>query len=186
MTDLSTPQSPAPPPAQTINIQAPPIAPSNGFAVASMVLGIIALLFFWMPFLGWLPVVLGLVLGIVALNRPFGRGMAIAGIVCSGVALAVKLIFLFLFIGVLGAIGARAPAAAGDQPPSQLCVLSDPPLWVLAQRREQTPGANRMNYQQLLFSFNGRIRRLHYWLVAMVLGVVYGIVVNLTIGLGHA
>ncbi len=105
MTDLSTtPPSPAPP--QAINIQAPPIAPSNGLAVASMVLGIIALLFFWMPFLGWLPVVLGLVLGIVALNRPFGRGMAIAGIACSGVALAVKLILLFLFLGVLGAIGA--------------------------------------------------------------------------------
>jgi hypothetical protein len=110
MTDLSTPQSPAPPPAQTINFQAPPIAPSNGFAVASMVLGIIALLFFWMPFLGWLPVVLGLVLGIVALNRPFGRGMAIAGIACSGVALAVKLIFLFLFIGLLGAFGAASAA----------------------------------------------------------------------------
>jgi hypothetical protein len=108
MTDLSTPQSPAPPPAQTINIQAPPIAPSNGLAVASMVLGIVAVLFFWMPFLGWVPVVLGLVLGCVALSRPYGCGMAIAGIVCSGVALAVKLILLFVFIGLLGAFGAAS------------------------------------------------------------------------------
>jgi hypothetical protein len=106
MTDLSTPSSPAPPPTQTINIQAPAAPPSNGLAVASLVLGIVAVLFFWMPFLGWVPVVLGLVLGCVALSRPYGRGMAIAGIVCSGVALAVKLILLFVFIGVLGAVGA--------------------------------------------------------------------------------
>lgn len=107
MTDASTsPPSPAPPPAQTISIQTPPVAPTNGLAVASMVLGIIALLFFWMPFLGWVPVVLGLVLGFAALGRPYGRGMAMAGVVCSGVALAVKLILLVLFFGVMGAIGA--------------------------------------------------------------------------------
>jgi uncharacterized membrane protein YhaH (DUF805 family) len=35
-----------------------------------------------------------------------------------------------------------------------------------------------MNYQQLLFSFNGRIRRLHYWMGAIGIGVVYAIVVT--------
>jgi uncharacterized membrane protein YhaH (DUF805 family) len=33
-----------------------------------------------------------------------------------------------------------------------------------------------MDYKQLLFSFNGRIRRLHYWMAAIGVGVVYGIV----------
>ena len=33
-----------------------------------------------------------------------------------------------------------------------------------------------MNYTQLLFSFEGRIRRLHYWLAAIGTGIVFGIV----------
>lgn len=41
-----------------------------------------------------------------------------------------------------------------------------------------------MNYQQLLFSFNGRIRRLHYWLAALGAGFVYGIVAALGLMLG--
>jgi uncharacterized membrane protein YhaH (DUF805 family) len=36
-----------------------------------------------------------------------------------------------------------------------------------------------MNYQQLLFSFNGRIRRLHYWLGAIGMSVVLGIVMSI-------
>jgi uncharacterized membrane protein YhaH (DUF805 family) len=35
-----------------------------------------------------------------------------------------------------------------------------------------------MNYQQLLFSFNGRIRRLHYWMGAIGIGVVYAVVMT--------
>jgi len=112
MTDPSTPApSAAPPPGQTINIQAPAAPPSNGLAVASMVLGIIALFTFWIPFLGWIPVIVGLVLGLVAFGKPYGRGMAITGVVCSGLALVVKLVFWLVFIGTLGAIGAAGAAA---------------------------------------------------------------------------
>jgi hypothetical protein len=102
----------APAPGQTINIQAPIAQPTNGLAVASMILGIIAIFTFWIPFLGWVPVILGLVLGLIAFSQPYGRGMAIAGVVCSGLALAVKLVFWVFFIGILGAAGA-AGAAAG-------------------------------------------------------------------------
>lgn len=79
----------------------------NGLAVASLVLGILSILFVWIPFIGlvsWILAPIGLVLGLVALNKPFGRGMAIAGSVCSG-------------IGLLGCIGwvvlIGAAAAAG-------------------------------------------------------------------------
>ena len=41
-----------------------------------------------------------------------------------------------------------------------------------------------MNYQQLLFSFNGRIRRLHYWLGAIGAGFAYGIVAVICLMLG--
>ncbi|HEX3406434.1 MAG TPA: DUF805 domain-containing protein [Caulobacteraceae bacterium] len=41
-----------------------------------------------------------------------------------------------------------------------------------------------MNYQELLFSFNGRIRRLHYWLAAIGAGVAYGVVAAICLMLG--
>lgn len=68
---------------------------SNGLAVASLVLGILSILFVWIPLIGlvsWVLAPVGLVLGLVALKQPFGRGMAIAGSICSG-------------IGLLGCIG---------------------------------------------------------------------------------
>lgn len=112
MTDpLTPPASVSPAPAQTINIQAPAAPPSNGLAIASMVLGIIAVFTFWIPFLGWVPVILGLVLGLVAFGKPYGRGMAVTGVVCSGLALLVKLVFLIFLVGVLGAAGVAAHAA---------------------------------------------------------------------------
>lgn len=107
MTTEPTPGGAQPPPTQTINIQTPAAEPTNGMAVASLVLGIIAIFFFWIPFLGWIPVITGLVLGIVALQRPQGRGMAIAGVVCSGIALAIKVWF---WIAVLGFMGAAVTA----------------------------------------------------------------------------
>jgi uncharacterized membrane protein YhaH (DUF805 family) len=41
-----------------------------------------------------------------------------------------------------------------------------------------------MNYQELLFSFNGRIRRLHYWLAAIGAGFAYGILAAIGLMLG--
>jgi hypothetical protein len=112
MTDPSTPAASAVPPSgQTINIQTPAAPPSNGLAVASMVLGIIAIFTFWIPILGWVPVILGLVLGIVAFGKPYGRGMAVTGVVCSGLALLVKIIFWIVVAGAIGAAGAASAAA---------------------------------------------------------------------------
>ncbi|HZX44362.1 MAG TPA: DUF4190 domain-containing protein [Candidatus Nanoarchaeia archaeon] len=68
-----------------------------------MVLGIIAIVFGWIPFIGWLISIAGLALGIAALvaihHHPEmeGRGMAIAGIVLSGVAI---IVYIFLAITI--------------------------------------------------------------------------------------
>jgi hypothetical protein len=95
----------APPPSSTPPAAAaPPIAqPTNGLAVASLVLGILAIVMFWIPFLGWLPVLVGLVLGLVALQQPYGRGMAVTGVVCSSIALALKLLFWVFLASIFGA-----------------------------------------------------------------------------------
>ncbi|HZW16905.1 MAG TPA: DUF4190 domain-containing protein [Brevundimonas sp.] len=82
---------------------------SNGLAVASLVLGILSILFVWIPFIGmvsWILAPVGLVLGLVALNKPAGKGMAIAGSICSGVG-------LLGCIGWVVLIGAAAAAGSG-------------------------------------------------------------------------
>lgn len=69
------------------------VAPQDtAAAVASLLLGIFAICTVWIPFFGliaWILAPTGLVLGILALKRPAGsgRGVAIAGIVCSSIGL---------------------------------------------------------------------------------------------------
>jgi hypothetical protein len=76
----------------------PPVPPQaqkgSGLAVAALVLGIIAVVFCWVPFLNVLSVLLGLIglgLGVPGLigavrGRRSGKGMAIAGVILSLVA----------------------------------------------------------------------------------------------------
>ncbi len=57
---------------------------SAGFGIASMVLGILALCFSCCIYYISLPcAIIGFILGAVGLKRQAGRGMAIAGLVCS-------------------------------------------------------------------------------------------------------
>ncbi len=70
---------------------------SNGLAVASLVLGILSILFAWIPIIGliaWILAPLGLVFGLVALGKPVGKGMAIAGSICSGIGLLICLLWV--------------------------------------------------------------------------------------------
>ncbi len=82
---------------------------SSGMAVASLVLGILSILFVWIPIVGlvaWVLAPIGLVLGLVALNRPGSRGLAIAGSICSGIG-------LLGCIGWVVLIGAAASVSTG-------------------------------------------------------------------------
>lgn len=76
----------------------PPQQGSQGFAIAGMVLGIISLVCCCSGYIALVLGVIGMVLSIVSLvqKRP-GKGMAIAGIVCS--AIAIVLIVVLLAIG---------------------------------------------------------------------------------------
>lgn len=80
----------------------------TGMAAASLILGILSILFVWIPFVGlvsWVLAPTGLVLGLVAMKRPFGKGMAIAGSICSGIGLLGCIGWLVL-IGAAAAVGA--------------------------------------------------------------------------------
>lgn len=76
---------------------------SNGTGVAGFVLALIALFLGWIPVLGWILWLLGLILSFVGIfKKP--KGLAIAGLVISLLGL---ILLIFVFAG-LAAIGAAA------------------------------------------------------------------------------
>lgn len=77
------------------NPAAPP--PSTGLAIGSLVVGIIALLLSLIPvigFLSWLLGPAGLIMGVLAVNKPVGKGLAIGGIITSVLAIVVCILWV--------------------------------------------------------------------------------------------
>ncbi|MDQ8029501.1 MAG: hypothetical protein REJ23_12310 [Brevundimonas sp.] len=84
--------------------------PTNGLAIAALVLGIVSVLLGWIPIVGlvsWILAPLGLVLGLIALGKPYGRPLAIGGIVASAIGLLICLLWL-IGLGALMAASASA------------------------------------------------------------------------------
>ena len=74
---------------------------SNGIGTAGFVLAIIALFLGWIPILGWLVWLTGLVLSFVGIFRK-PKGLAIAGLVISLIGI-ILLIFIFAGLAAFGA-----------------------------------------------------------------------------------
>lgn len=75
---------------------------SNGTGTAGFVLALIALFLGWIPLLGWVLWLLGLILSFVGLfNKP--NGLAIAGLIISLIGV-VLLIFLFAGLAIFGSL----------------------------------------------------------------------------------
>ncbi len=123
----------------------PPYAPEKkgaGLAIASMVLGIIALLLSWVPIINNVAAVVAVValgLGIPALLRARrgthgGKGMAITGLITSLVAIVVVILSQAFYASVIDEVersldeelGSIAPAegAPSDGAPSQLAEIA--------------------------------------------------------------
>ena len=69
--------------------QQPAATGSKGPAITALVLGISGLVFCWIPFLGVLISVAGLILGIISLKNPNGKGMGLTGFILSIVGIQV-------------------------------------------------------------------------------------------------
>ncbi|MCZ0703042.1 hypothetical protein J2T56_001243 [Natronobacillus azotifigens] len=82
---------------QTVVVQQ---AEGNGLAVSGMVLGIIAVVLNFIPFLPYVLGALAIIFGAVGLQKPVKQGMAKAGIVLGIVSIAMKILF-WMFIGSL-------------------------------------------------------------------------------------
>lgn len=79
---------------------------SKGLAIASMVLGIVSLVFFCFVYIcipcGLISIILG---GVALANKKPGKGMAIAGLVCSIVGIAIYVICLIAGASLLASMG---------------------------------------------------------------------------------
>lgn len=71
---------------------------SNGVGLAGFVLALLALFLGWVPILGWILWVLGLILSFVGVFKE-PRGMAIAGLVISLIGI---ILLLVVFAGIIG------------------------------------------------------------------------------------
>ena len=72
--------------------------PSNGMGIAGFVLALLALFLGWIPVLGWILWVLGLIFSAVGMSKQ-PKGLAIAGLVISLLGL-IFLVVVFAAIGV--------------------------------------------------------------------------------------
>jgi len=93
-----------------------PMVRTSGLAVAGMVLGILALVGFWIPFadllLGFLAIGLSWA-GIVQSGKPgyTGHGMAVAGLICGILGVLPAIIVMLFFFGLFAAAGAACGLA---------------------------------------------------------------------------
>ena len=104
----STPPHPPEQQSPTRPQEAPAVKTSNGMGTAAGVLGIVGIALIWVPFIGGLLCLLGLILGIVGLvkgrNESLPVGMAITGIATGGVGVLIYVVFT-IFVAALGTPG---------------------------------------------------------------------------------
>ncbi|GAA1870980.1 Ltp family lipoprotein [Myceligenerans crystallogenes] len=171
------PQGAYPPPVQT-GYPVPVAAPTNGPATASMVVGIVSLF----ASLLFLPAVIGLILGIVGLQRsgsttpPVGRGKAVAGIVMSVASFGFGALWIAIIAasagGDVGAADATSTSisqdgttteeAAPDKPAAEPADKPEPAEPAMTVSQEQAVGSAQ-NYIDLTpFSRSGLVDQLVY------------------------
>lgn len=92
-------EAPTPPPAYAA---APPAAtPGKGMAITALIIGIVALLGVAIPVLNVLSAILavvGLILGIIALTKATAKGLPLSGVIVSGLALLLSLVFIVVYV----------------------------------------------------------------------------------------
>ena len=93
-------------------------SPSQGLGIASMVLGIIALILFWYMYISIPAAIVGLVLGIINKRNlseaGVSAGMATAGIVLSIITIALSILFIIACGALLAALGSAIGSMSSE------------------------------------------------------------------------
>ena len=76
---------------------------NNTMAITGMILGILSIVFCWIPILGLVLAIIGLILGVKGLNNAKqmegkGKGMGIAGVSCGSVGIVLSIIYTIFWI----------------------------------------------------------------------------------------
>ncbi len=91
-------------PSQQYNYYQQPEKPpaKSGLSIAAMVLGILSILFFCIPYISLPLAIVGLILGIISLvKKQGGRGMAIAGVICSAIGFIIGIIVIIFAVAAI-------------------------------------------------------------------------------------
>lgn len=72
---------------------------SNGLAIAGMVLGIVGLVLYWVPFIPYPLAILAIIFGLIGMAKPVGKGMGITGLVTGIITLLLKFSFWAAIFG---------------------------------------------------------------------------------------
>lgn len=86
-----------------------PITQNNGpggLAITALVIGIVAFVLGWVPIFGLLAGIAGIVLGILALRQPRGKGFGIAALILSGIAVITGILMTLLLFAWLPVVAA--------------------------------------------------------------------------------
>ena len=79
---------------------------SNGIGTAGFVLALFTFFFGWIPVLGWITWILGVIFSSIGISRAKktgkGKGLSIAGLIISLVGLVVLLLLATVIAGLLG------------------------------------------------------------------------------------
>lgn len=73
---------------------------SKGFGIASLVLGILSILFSCSVVISLIMGILSIIFGIIQINKKQAKGMSIAGIITSAVGLILSILFIFFWIAM--------------------------------------------------------------------------------------
>ena len=84
----------------------------NPLGLTAMVLGIVAAVLAFIPCMGWLafiPGILAIIFGVISLKKvnageADNKGMSIAGLVCGLVAVIINIAMVFIFAGAVAAV----------------------------------------------------------------------------------
>ncbi|WP_182112661.1 DUF4190 domain-containing protein [Actinotalea sp. JY-7876] len=74
------------------NYAPPPQTKAPGIAIGALVVGIAALVLCWIPFLGVALGIAGVVVGILAMRKPGGKGFGLGGLITGALALLIALV----------------------------------------------------------------------------------------------